>query len=970
MGPVRDSRINARRWPKATAVAVSALCWFLVAVPSASAHPYLIASSPQAGVVASQAPSHIQIAFTEGLVISGCSVTITKQGGGHVKVGTLKPTLGGSAMTATLPTMPEGVYTVNWVAYGADGHTVEGSYKFGVPNTNGQPPPGAATLLSSTTTTGESAPTESLVSVAGRWVASVAAFALLAAAVLFWRLSGRLSDELFEDARRRWLRIAPGALALALIGTLAEFLERAHGPHGFNFGLLTAATAGISIIVRLAVLAIATLAMIVGARLAVGPRRRLALSSLAGAVTLAMVALDGHVSTVKVTPWLAAIGMVAHLLSAGLWMGAIMVIALTLVPLAKRTGNPEPLWVSVRSYAPIAIGAAVVTAVTGVIAAVREVHRWYFLRWSAYGHILIIKVVIVAAIVAVGAAAALLAHRRGASARRVVILVRSEAVLAVVAIAVAALLAGTLQGAGQSLPSQRGNLLPGAGFADVAVASGAVGQVTLAPAEVGINHIIVDDVSPNQTGYVPPKAPRSIQVALACACGGANLSLKATLHPGSGGPSGPWVASVGLPLDGNYTAELIENGAPTVGEPEFTVGDLKTPGSTPVEIASVADLSGPHGAECRSQELGALVSIELMNASGGLGGNKLHQVLLDDGGSAAVARSDALELAKQHPVAFLDPCGEGAQAAIAAVGNRIPTIVSDDSVPVTNGRYVYRLAPNPRAEGYAIGEYIGAVGAPSEPKAPRRVAAFVGNTAGGAQRLAGLRAALEHYHVALRVYPASGPKLIQNLTSVLPQLRWLGIYADGNFNTLTTALRTIGNDFKEKFEPSPIIVPQSLASESFIIDSGLLGAQGQIRVVSDVDPTANDAQLYAELVPQVVGELATVPGLEGFVSGQALAHGLIKGGSVSEVSAQLRSPGVFSTIATSPWDPSDPASGTLIFRVLLAEFLTDNLIPSVNGGPAEPYEGDFFTDGSWEQATPELFSPLKLGAAADSPFGP
>jgi ABC-type branched-subunit amino acid transport system substrate-binding protein len=541
-------------------------------------------------------------------------------------------------------------------------------------------------------------------------------------------------------------------------------------------------------------------------------------------------------------------------------------------------------------------------------------------------------------------------------------LVQVEAAFGVFAVAVAVLLAGTLQGRGQTLPSQRGNLLPGAGFADVALAH-ATGQLTLAPAQVGLNRIIVTNVEADTTGNTAPPAPRSVSVAFACGCAGGALSFHATLHPGNDGPSGAWSAEVALPRDGTYTAELTENGRPTIGAPTLTVGDSTSPGSTPVEVASVADLSGPDAVDCRSQELGALISIELMNASGGLDGNKLHQVVLDDAGNPELARAEALELARQHPVAFLAPCGQGAQGAIEAVGNRIPTIVADDNVPVTQGRYVYRFAPNPWAEGYAAGQYIGKVGLPSSPHAPRRVAALIGTDPNSAQRLAGLRAALTAFGVATVVFPAHGPGLSARLKSLLPASESLGIYADGSFSELTAALRVAGAQTANTINPTPIIVSQNLASERFVIDSGDLGDEGQIRAITDVDPTSNDASLYAELVPQVVGELATVPGLSGFVSGQALAYGMVSGGSVSEIAARLRRPGVFSTIATSPWDSADPADGTLIFRALLAQFLPDNLIPSGNGAPSEPYEGQFFQNGAWEPASPELFSPLAINLA-------
>ncbi len=964
VSPVRRGARGARRRPWVAAVVILLA---LATAPAAAAHPYLIAATPQSGVVAPTAPTKIQLAFTEALVIKGCSIAIKSDSGQVVHVGKITPSLGGYAMSAPVSKLNEGVYTVNWVAYGDDGHTVEGAFQFGVPSASGQPPPGAARLLATTVASAESAPTESLVSIAGRWLAALAAFAMLGAAVLFPRLRGRVDEDLRAAAERRWVKLAPAALGLALIGTLLEAFKRSQGPHGLDLGLLSAATTGVSIIVRLAVLVLGGAVATVVARRARSAAAT-ALFGLTGAIALGALAIDGHVATVRDTPVLAAIGQILHLLSGGVWMGAVMVLALCLVPAALAASRADALLAAVRAYAPIAIVAAVVTVVTGLIAAVREVSRWYFLRWSSYGHILIIKVVIVGAVILVGGATTLLARRalaRGGSTpaeqRRAGWFMRAEALMAVVTIAIAALLAGTLQGRGQPLPSQRGNLLPGAGFANVALPN-ATGEMVLAPSEIGLNRIIVTNAEGDESTSTPPVPPKSVSVAFACGCEQGALSFHVTLHPGRAGPSGPWSAEVGIPRDGTYSAELKENGKPTIGSPTFTVGDVSSPGSTPVTVASVADLSGPDGLDCRSQEIGALVSIELMNAAGGYNGNKIRQVLLDDEGSASLARTEALQLARQHPVAFLAPCGQGAQGAIKAVGNSIPTIVADDNVPVTPGRMVFRMAPNPYAEGYAAGQYIVRVGLPATPHAPHRVGALIANNADSKARLVGLEAALKPAHVKVYAYPAGGPGLAARIRSLLPAGQWLGLYVDGNFNQLTAAMRTVGAQTAHTINPTPIIVSQRLASERFVIDSGDLGVEGQVRAITDVDPTSNDADLYAELAPQIVGELATVPGLSGFVAGQALAYGLIGGDSPSEMTNRLRAPGVFSKIATSPWDDKDPAAGTLIFRMVLAEFLPDNLIPSSGGGGAasEPYEGQFFTDGSWEPASPELFSPLPI----------
>jgi copper transport protein len=937
----------------------------LVAAPAAGAHPYLVAATPQGGAVASKAPTSIQLAFTEGLVLRGSSISVRSSQGSVVPVGSLTPALGGDAMSARIPKLDAGVYTVRWVAYGSDGHTVEGSFQFGVPTANGQAPPGAARLLATTTASAETAPTESLLSVAGRWLAAIAAFALVGAAALILRLRGRVADALVSDVGARWLRLAPPAVGLAVLGTLAEAWERADESTGLSLGLLTSATTGLAIIVRLGVLVVGGLvALMIACR--AHPRTRITLLAIVGGLALGSLAVDGHVATVHHLPVLAAAVQVLHLLSGGVWMGAVIALAACLVPATRARARPGELLVAVRAYAPVAIAAAVVTIATGVIAAVREVSRWYFLRWSSYGHLLIIKVVVVAAVIAVGGVSTLLARRALArdttsetSQRRAGWLMRAEAAMAVATIAVAALLAGTLQGRGQTLPSQRGNLLPGAGFADVAL-SKATGKMTLAPAAVGVNRIVVTNAEPDQTGSTPPPAPKSVSVALACGCKQGALSFHVTLHPGSAGPTGAWAADVALPRDGTYSAQLVENGKPTVGNPTFTVGDTSSPGSTPAVVASVADLSGPDALDCRSQELGALISIELMNAAGGINGRKLRQVVLDDQGSATLARSEARQLAGQHPVAFLAPCGQGAQAAIAAVGNSIPTVVADDNIPVTPGRDVFRMAPNPYAEGYAAGQYIGKVGLTSAPHLRHRVAALIADNSDSRSRLAGLRAALRSYHVTVDRFPAQGSGLVTRVRSLLPASEWLGIYADGNFNRLTGAMRVAGAQTSRKVNPVPIVVSERLASERFVIDSGDLGIEGQVRAVTDVDPTSTDASLYAQLAPQVVGELPTVPGLSGFVGGQALAYGLVHGDSPSAIAGRLRDPGVFSRIATSPWDNRDPAQGTLIFRMVLAQFLPDNLIPTGGGSPGEPYSGQFFENGAWEPATSQLLSPLHI----------
>jgi methionine-rich copper-binding protein CopC/putative copper export protein/ABC-type branched-subunit amino acid transport system substrate-binding protein len=945
----------------------------MLAAPAAGAHPYLVATSPQAGVLALGQPTSIQLSFTEAVTLSGCSITVRNQRGRPVHTGPLRAIDGGYGLSVATPKLAEGIYSVSWVAYGDDGHTVSGSFRFGVPGPHGQVPSGAGTLLASTSANGsESAPIESPVSLVGRWLAAIGGFFMLGGAILLVRLRGRVEPSLRSAASARWRQLALGALALAALGTALEAIERLHGPGGFSLSLLTGSSSGVAVLVRAGALALC------GLGLAILPsRRRPAVLGVAGALVLGALAIDGHVATVRHAPALAAVGQIAHLLGAGLWVGGVIVLAVCVAPLAVARGRPGELLAAARAFTMIALPAAIVTCATGLLAAIRETRNFYFLRWSSYGHLVIAKVALVAIVLALGGASTLLARRvlahgqrpGGIWGRRLGWLMRGEAFAAVGAAAVASLLAGTLQGRGQPLPSQRGNLLPGAGYADVG-AAGAIAQLTLAPARAGENRIVAAFATPADSNTPPPVPPHQVSVSLRCACAG-RRQVVARLHPGADGARA-WFAPVDIPRDGTWYAQLEIDGRQTIGSPTFTVGAPGAPGAPPVIVASVADLSGPDALDCRSQELGALYAIELMNLVGGLDGRKIDQLLLDDGGSPALARSEALALARRHPVAFLAPCGQGASAAIQAIGGRVPTIVADDNVPPTPGPMVYRLAPAPYAEGYAAGQYIAKIGLPFvAASTPRRVLAFVRPTADSQQRLAGLKAALAPSGVSVSSDPASGPALERRLLHAIPSSSSLGIYLDGSFWPLADALARVGQQLPASEEPTAVLTSQRLASEQFVVDSGELGALGAIHVVSDVDPASLGAQTYTTLASQVVGEQPTMPGLSGFVAGQALAYGLAHGSSAQAIAARLREPAVFSRAALSPWSARAPWTGTLIFQVFSPIFLTANLLPTptkANGGaPGEVESGQFFADGDWEPGSGTAFSPLPLNLTPKAP---
>src|SRR3989442_7393115 len=283
---------------------------------------------------------------------------------------------------------------------------------------------------------------------------------------------------------------------------------------------------------------------------------------------------------------------------------------------------------SLRAFAPLAGASVGILAATGLVAAFREVHAWYFLRWSDYGRVVIAKSVL---LLALGPAAAVtaLARRRGRTAGRAL---RVEAVGALALVVLAATLAGLVPGRGQALPAQRGNLLVGAAFGTVPARNVNV-RLALAPARAGPNTIAVTPVT-SATGQAErPVGLRSLAVTLRCACAHGPVSA-----PLRRGPDGTWSARIELPATGTYFAVASVNGAPADAPAALTVGDARVAGSSPREALMTADLTGADALRCRALAEGAVLAAGRFGADGGLpGGRKVALRVEDDGGNPARA---------------------------------------------------------------------------------------------------------------------------------------------------------------------------------------------------------------------------------------------------------------------------------------------------------------------------------------------
>ena len=472
---------------------------------AASAHPLLVTSAPTAGSIDPDSPSSVALAFSEAAVPSGSALTVTGPHG-RVRLGALTASDGGQQLTAKVPSsLRPGVYKAHWVALGDDGHTVSGSFAFGVAEHSGAPPPGAAASLGAVGETGRggSGSGQGVVSTAMLWLGVLAASLLwggwLLVAVLRRR---RIPLEGGVELLRRvgaWVLVV--AVASAIYGVVAD--ARAGAGGGFDLGLLTASGTALSAVVRLGVAFIGGL-VVFGLLRRGRADRGLLVSGVVGGCLLASFGVSGHVLAEGST--LAAVGMAVHVLAAGTWAGGLIALLL----LSWR--GAVPLGPAARAFAPVAVTGIGVAGVTGAIAAIREVGHWYFLWWSGYGRLVIVQALVVVLATGLGALGAWRARRR---------IMAVETGLVVAVVAIATVLGGLAQGRGQPLPSQRGDLLAGPAISTMLVHSGPV-PVTVAPARPGMNRIVV----------AVHHDARSVIVRMVCGCDQRPVISAAESRPG------------------------------------------------------------------------------------------------------------------------------------------------------------------------------------------------------------------------------------------------------------------------------------------------------------------------------------------------------------------------------------------------------------------------------------------------------
>ncbi|MDX3643680.1 copper resistance protein CopC [Streptomyces sp. MB09-02B] len=354
---------------------------------TASAHAALKGSDPVDGSVLDAAPRDVTLRFTESVSLLEDSIRVVDPENRAVDTG--KPgRAGGRADTArvTLPTgLGDGTYTIAWRVISADSHPISGALIFSV----GEPSATAAVLPDDLA---EDPLTASLYDIT-RYFAYGALALLIGVAFFLAVVLGGPSEVLRKLLLAAWLALLLASAALLLL----------RGPYERGSGIGAAldlsvlrdtlvSRPGLALLARLGLLAAAAVLLVRVRRQ--GERQEWGKGALVCGALLSLGlagtwAAAEHASAGIQVP-VAMTSSVLHLLAMAVWLGGLTAL-LTVLYRAPRTLTATV----VDRFSRLAFASVVVLVVTGVYQSWRGLGSWSAFTSTAYGEVLVAKLVAV-----------------------------------------------------------------------------------------------------------------------------------------------------------------------------------------------------------------------------------------------------------------------------------------------------------------------------------------------------------------------------------------------------------------------------------------------------------------------------------------------------------------------------------------------------------------------------------------------
>jgi copper transport protein len=386
------------------AIAAALILCLSLALP-VFAHAVLVRSVPEANAVLKTAPAQIELFFSEQLDPTFSAISVFSADGALIdnkdaRVDASDPT----HMVVSLPSLPDGIYTVSWKALSAtDGHLTTGAFPFAVGNAD----TGALAAAGQTSrqikiSTGE---------IAAKWLVYLG-IAVLIGGTLFvltiWQPVYQALKESTMSFNAPWRTLAAIGLVVLVAGDILALLVQAGQASGGEIAFpWSAATGAVLFNTRFGSIWLARLVLSLGlaSLLPSAHRARERWIAIGLGILLALTVSLGSHAAAEPQPWLPVAADTVHLLAASVWVGGLSHFVIGLYAARQfdarfRTQLTARL---IPRFSALGLSSVGLLTLTGLYSAVLRLGSWDALNNTLYGRVLITKLIIALPMVAMGA---------------------------------------------------------------------------------------------------------------------------------------------------------------------------------------------------------------------------------------------------------------------------------------------------------------------------------------------------------------------------------------------------------------------------------------------------------------------------------------------------------------------------------------------------------------------------------------
>ena len=378
------------------------LVTLVLAVSPVGAHANLMQSVPEANAMLDRAPVLVELYFSEPLEDGFSTIEVLDVEG--ERVDNDDATVDASdplRMTATLRSLPDGIYTVSWRALSSvDSHITAGVFPIAVGEVDAE-----ALAAAQAGTTVNLSPGEAL----SRWL-TYASLMTLVGGTLFILLIWEPATVVARTAKSikpRWRLIAKVALWTLIGATIFWTFVQAGQATGREIAFpWDPAYIQVIFTTRFGALMLArvVLALLMVRPLLFNPSRRSRwFAFVLGLLALLTISLGSHAAA-EPEPFLPILSDWAHLIVASLWIGGLIHFAAVMI--ASRTLEPPARTrltaVLIPRFSALALMSIATLVLTGVYASLLHIPSLEALTSTTYGQALLMKLAIFAPMLALG----------------------------------------------------------------------------------------------------------------------------------------------------------------------------------------------------------------------------------------------------------------------------------------------------------------------------------------------------------------------------------------------------------------------------------------------------------------------------------------------------------------------------------------------------------------------------------------